>query len=78
MLNMGFVEQIETIIKSLSKEPVTMLLSATMPKDIETLCNKYMKDPIYIEIEEQNKAVDNICQERYNINELNKILLFLR
>ncbi|MBC2456865.1 MULTISPECIES: DEAD/DEAH box helicase [Clostridium] len=75
MLNMGFVDQIETIIKSLSKERMTMLLSATMPKDIETLCNKYMKDPIHIEIEDQNKAADNICQERYNVNERNKIEL---
>ncbi|MVX66494.1 DEAD/DEAH box helicase [Clostridium chromiireducens] len=75
MLNMGFVEQIETIIKSLSKERMTMLLSATMPKDIETLCNKYMKDPIHIEIEGQNKSTDNICQERYNVNELDKIEL---
>ena len=75
MLNMGFVEQIETIIKNLSKERVTMLLSATMPKDIETLCNKYMKDPIHIEIEEENKAADNISQERYNVNELDKIEL---
>ena len=65
MLNMGFIEQIETIITSLPKERVTMLLSATMPKDIETLCNKYMKEPIYVEIEEQNKAADRICQERY-------------
>ncbi|NRY63775.1 DEAD/DEAH box helicase [Clostridium beijerinckii] len=75
MLNMGFVGQIETIIKNLSKQRVTMLLSATMPKDIETLCNKYMKDPIHIEIEEQNKSVDNIYQERYNVNESNKIEL---
>jgi len=75
MLNMGFVEQIETIIRSLPKERVTMLLSATMPKDIETLCSKYMIDPTYIEIEDQNKASDNICQERYNVNELDKIEL---
>ncbi|MBU3093111.1 DEAD/DEAH box helicase [Clostridium sp. CM028] len=73
MLNMGFVDQIETIIGGLSKERVTMLLSATMPKDIETLCNNYMKDPIYIEIEDQNKLKSNICQERYNVDELDKI-----
>ena len=75
MLNMGFVEQIETIISSLSKERVTILLSATMPSDIKTLCNIYMKDPIYIEIEEQNKAADNICQERYNVHEFDKTKL---
>jgi ATP-dependent RNA helicase DeaD len=75
MLNMGFVDQIETIIKSLSKERVTMLLSATMPKDIKALCNRYMKDPVNIEIEEENKSSDNICQERYNVSEIDKIKL---
>jgi superfamily II DNA/RNA helicase len=73
MLNMGFVEQIETIIKGLSKERVTVLLSATMPRDIETLRNKYMKDPIHIEVEEANIAEDNICQERYTVNESDKM-----
>ncbi len=75
MLNMGFVDQIETIIKSLPKERVTILLSATMPRDIETLCNRYMKDPVHIEIEEENKAADNICQERYDVRELDKVNL---
>jgi ATP-dependent RNA helicase DeaD len=75
MLNMGFVEQIETIIKGLPKERVTVLLSATMPRDIETLRNQYMKEPIHIEIEETNKAEDNICQERYTVNEQGKMKL---
>jgi ATP-dependent RNA helicase DeaD len=75
MLNMGFVDQIEIIINSLPKERVTILLSATMPKDIETLCNRYMKDPMHIEIEEENKAADNICQERYDVDERDKMKL---
>ena len=75
MLNMGFVDQIETIIRHLSKHRVTLLLSATMPKDIENLCRKYMKDPIRIDVEDENNASDNICQERYNVNELDKINL---
>ncbi|HEY8890642.1 MAG TPA: DEAD/DEAH box helicase [Clostridium sp.] len=72
MLNMGFVDQIETIINSLPKQRVTMLLSATMPRDIDTLRRNYMKEPVYIKIEEQNKASDNICQERYDVLELRK------
>jgi len=75
MLNMGFVDQIETIINSLPKQRVTMLLSATMPSDIDNLCSNYMKEPVYIEIEEQNKASDNICQERYDVLELEKVEL---
>ena len=75
MLNMGFIEQLETIITSLSKERVTMLLSATMPKDIERLCNKYMNKPIHVEIEEQISAVDRICQERYTVEQKDKMKL---
>ncbi len=75
MLNMGFIKQIETIISSLSKERVTMLLSATMPRGIEALCNKYMKEPIPVEIEEQNLAADRICQERYTVDQRDKIKL---
>ncbi|MGH4137363.1 DEAD/DEAH box helicase [Clostridium sp.] len=75
MLNMGFVDQIEIIINSLPKDRVTMLLSATMPKNIKNLCSKYMKNPIRIDIEDENKAADSILQERYNVNEQDKIKL---
>jgi superfamily II DNA/RNA helicase len=68
LLNMGFFEQTEAIISRLPKERVTMLLSATMPKDIITLCDKYMKDPVRIEVEEQTKAADRIAQERYIVD----------
>jgi ATP-dependent RNA helicase DeaD len=75
LLNMGFIEQIETIITGLSKERVTVLLSATMSKDIATLCDKYMKEPIQVQIEEQNSAVDRIYQARYAVEPSDKLKL---
>jgi len=51
MLNMGFIKQVEAIIRELPKDRVTMLFSATLPEDVENLCHKYMKNPIDIEIE---------------------------
>lgn len=75
MLHMGFIEQIETIVSNLSKERVTVLLSATMPKDIEALCNKYMKEPMRVEIEEQDTTADRVHQERYDVDQVNKINL---
>jgi ATP-dependent RNA helicase DeaD len=50
MLNMGFIDEVEAIIKELPENRVTMVFSATLPKDVENLCHKYMKDPIHIEI----------------------------
>jgi superfamily II DNA/RNA helicase len=75
MLTMGFIEQIETIIASIPAERVTILLSATMPKDIKVLCEKHMNSPIFVEIEEQNITADNISQERYAVETKDKIEL---
>ena len=75
MLDMGFIEQIETIIGNLSKERVTVLLSATMPKDIKVLCDKYMRQPIYVEIEDQNPTIERIFQERYSVDQKDKMKL---
>jgi ATP-dependent RNA helicase DeaD len=50
MLNMGFIEQVENIIQALPKDRTTLLFSATLPKDVEKLCHRYMNDPIDIEI----------------------------
>lgn len=75
MLDMGFIEQIETIINSLPKERVTVLLSATMPKDIQVLCEKYMRQPIYVEIEDRNPAIERIHQERYTVDQREKMHL---
>lgn len=73
MLNMGFLEQVETIINSLPSNRVTMLFSATLAPDIELLCNNYMNDPDYIEIEDESITVDKIKQERYLVEEENKL-----
>lgn len=50
MLNMGFISEVEAIIKELPSTRVTMVFSATLPNDVENLCHKYMKDPTNIEI----------------------------
>jgi superfamily II DNA/RNA helicase len=72
MLSMGFLEQIETILNSLTKEHVSVILSATLPKDIETLCSKYLKDATFVEIEEEDRAIDRIHQELYLMEEREK------
>lgn len=60
MLNMGFIEDVESIIKELPSDRVTMVFSATMPKDVESLCHQYMTDPVHIEIEATGITTDTI------------------
>ena len=75
MLRMGFVEQVESIIKCISKARVTVVLSATMPDDIRRLCEKYMVEPARVDIEEQERATDRIVQTRYEVPENQKMVL---
>ncbi len=72
MLNMGFVEQLEEIIQELPRDRVTLLLSATLPRDIEALSEEYMIDPELVTIESTSHALDRIDQMAYETTELEK------
>lgn len=71
MLNMGFIEQIEDIISLLPSDHVTTLLSATIPERIANICEKYMKNPEFIEIEDHIKK-PSIDQWLYDVQKSQK------
>ena len=62
MLNMGFREDIETILKSTPDDRQTVLFSATMPKEILDIVNNYQKDPTLIEVARKQMTVETIRQ----------------
>jgi len=62
MLNMGFREDIDTILREAPEERQTILFSATMPKEIMDLTNKYQKNPIHIKISHKELTVPGIEQ----------------
>lgn len=72
MLSMGFIEQVEAIIKELPKDRVTLLFSATLPEDIEKLCRRHMKDPIRIEIKATGITTDTIQHSVIEVREADK------
>lgn len=66
MLNMGFVEDIESILEYVKQKKQVLLFSATMPTRIANLAKKYMNDPISIKTEKDkiaNNSVDQIYFE---------------
>jgi ATP-dependent RNA helicase DeaD len=75
MLNMGFIDQVEAIINQLPKERMTMLFSATLPKDVENLCHQYMKNPVDIEIKTTEKTTDQIEHSLFMVREEDKFNL---
>ncbi|MEK6945549.1 MAG: DEAD/DEAH box helicase [Nanoarchaeota archaeon] len=51
MLEMGFIEDVQRIINECPKQRQTLLFSATISKDIEFLAKRYLKNPVYVEVE---------------------------
>ncbi len=62
MLNMGFREDIETVLKAVPEERQTVLFSATMPKEIMDIVDQYQKEPQLVEVKKSQMTVDTIKQ----------------
>ncbi len=68
MLDMGFSEALETIIKQIPSERQTLMFSATLPGNIVKISRKYLKDPAHITIGSTTKAAVEIKQEMVKIS----------
>ncbi|MHB1043944.1 MAG: DEAD/DEAH box helicase [Eubacteriales bacterium] len=78
MLNMGFIEDIETILREIPTERQTMLFSATMPGPIRALAQKFMKNPEFIGIEARQVTVPTIEQSYIELEERQKFDVLCR
>ncbi|MBP5573291.1 MAG: DEAD/DEAH box helicase [Bacteroidales bacterium] len=65
MLNMGFQEEVDDILEYMPAERNTMLFSATMPKEVEAILNKYMTDPVKVAVGERNSGTVNVDHRYY-------------
>ncbi len=76
MLDMGFIDQVNGIIKQLPANKNCYLFSATMPFEIKSIAWEFMQDPETIEISSDSKTVDKIDQSYVKIehNEKRKYL----
>ena len=63
MLNMGFKEDIDSILDNTLDDRVTWLFSATMPADIRKISKKYMKDPVEISVNTEHKVNKDITHQ---------------
>jgi ATP-dependent RNA helicase DeaD len=68
MLNMGFIDDIEEIIKNSNEDRQTMLFSATMPSEIKKLAKRYMKpETKHVAILKSSMTVATVDQYYYEI-----------
>lgn len=73
MLDMGFIEDIETILKATPVERQTLLFSATIPQLIMNIARRYMRNPKKIQVNIKEVVIPMIRQIFYEVIEENKV-----
>ena len=78
MLNMGFQEDIDSILSTTPEDKKTWLFSATMPSEVRRIAKKYMTDPFELTMGEKNTGNVNIEHEYYIVRARDKYAAFKR
>lgn len=73
MLDMGFIEDIETILRATPAERQTLLFSATMPPPIMKIAKRYMVNPEHIRADAKDIVIPKIRQTFYEVKGNTKI-----
>ncbi len=73
MLDMGFIEDIEEILKAVPQKRRMLMFSATIPAQIQSLAQSFMKNPITIRTQKKDEATRNADQIYYEVKESDKI-----
>ena len=72
MLDMGFTVQIENVLKCLPAKRQTLLFSATLPKNIARIAEKYLNNPARIAVSATFSPAANIKQDTLKVSEADK------
>lgn len=72
MLDMGFVRDVERVIRILPPRRQNLLFSATMPKEIEKLASGILNNPAKVKVDPVTSTVDKINQTVYYVDKKNK------
>ncbi len=74
MADMGFLPQVEWIMRKVPKENrQTLLFSATLDREVDVLVRRYMIDPVRHEVEADTKSVDDMTHRFLRVHELDRI-----
>ena len=73
MLRMGFIEDVESILGQTPEQRQTALFSATMPREIRRVAQRYLRDPVEIRIESRTTTVEAIRQRYWQVRNLHKL-----
>ncbi len=72
MLNMGFKEELDKILRSTPKQKQTLLFSATFPKEVEQISRNYLQEPLEVSAGQKNTGAANVEHEYYLVSDRNR------
>jgi ATP-dependent RNA helicase DeaD len=78
MLEMGFVDDVETIFKEIPAERQIALFSATLPAPIRKLADRYLSDPLEITVNSGQRTVPETTQQFCRVRDENKLAVLAR
>lgn len=78
MLNMGFLEDMETILSQLPEERQTVMFSATMPPAIQEIAKKFQNDPVIVKVVKKELTVPKVTQYYYEVKPKTKLEVMCR
>src|SRR3546814_12235451 len=73
MLRVGFIDDVETVLKKTPETRQVALFSATMPAQIKRIAQTYLKDPVEIAIKSATSTERNIRQRYWMVSGVNKL-----
>ncbi len=78
MLDMGFLEDMETILGELPEERQTLMFSATMPMEIQRIAANFQKEPVLVKVVKKELTVPEVTQYYYEVRRDTKVEVMCR
>lgn len=78
MLNMGFLEDMETILSQLPEERQTIMFSATMPDAIAKIAKNFQNNPVTVKVVKKELTVPKVTQYYYEVKPKSKVEVMCR
>ena len=78
MLNMGFLEDVTSILENTPKQKQVALFSATLPRDIKRISERFLVDPVHIQIKSKSSTVESVRQRYIKVKSGRKLEVLTR
>lgn len=73
MADMGFLPQVEWLLRHVPDQPQTLLFSATLDGGVSTLIDRYQNDPVFHEVASESVTVDEMVHHFFSVHEMDKV-----